>query len=268
MGSPPMDLPRASGNAACVSWKAAELDDAAEGHDLAFRIGEFDADRIPARNDGHTRRDGAHGARNVVGEPDHPRRLRSTRGLQLEESDDGAWVNSRYPPLHAEVAQHAHKRGGARHIGGIARIYLLRDPGGRSEQRDRGKRRGESLMVLFIRGIGREAAILHINERLAPFEHVSPILENALGAVSRAFDGVVRQAAQRRRCLGVLTAIAFGARPIGAPAPRTEERLDARIFEDTRFFEDARPHILGGFPLGLTRRRPGWLQRAKIGRQR
>ena len=57
---------------------------------LALRIGQLDADGVAAGHDGDARRERAHRARDVVGEPDHARGLDAGRGLELVERHDRA----------------------------------------------------------------------------------------------------------------------------------------------------------------------------------
>src|SRR5713226_7815488 len=63
--SPPIVLPSQSASLA----QLAQIDLLSGG------VGQFDADHIAAGHHGDTRRKRAHGARDVVGQSDHPRRL-------------------------------------------------------------------------------------------------------------------------------------------------------------------------------------------------
>ena len=73
---------------------------------------------------------------------------------------------------------------------GIVCIQLLRGAGRRRQERDRRKRRGESLLILFIHDLGRHASVLHIEEGLAPFDRFGSILENPPRLIASALDGV------------------------------------------------------------------------------
>ncbi len=77
---------------------------------LALVVGEFDADRVAARDHGDARRHGAHRACDVIGERDHPRRLRSRRRLELVERDDRSGAHIDDLALHAEILERAFKK--------------------------------------------------------------------------------------------------------------------------------------------------------------
>jgi hypothetical protein len=56
---------------------------------------------------GRAARKAPSGARNIVGKPDHARRLDAARRLELEECNDRAGVNVLDLAPDAEVAEHA-----------------------------------------------------------------------------------------------------------------------------------------------------------------
>ena len=82
----------------------------AQQHLLALRIGQLDADRVAPGHDRDARRDLAHGARDVVGEPDDARGLDARRGLELVERDHRARMRVDDLAAHAEIAEHAFER--------------------------------------------------------------------------------------------------------------------------------------------------------------
>ena len=77
---------------------------------LALVVRQFDADGVAARDDGDARRERAHRAGDVVGQPDHARRFDAGRGLEFVERDDRARARVDDLAAHAEVAQHAFQR--------------------------------------------------------------------------------------------------------------------------------------------------------------
>ena len=74
---------------------------------LAALVRQFDADGVAALNHGHAGRDGRHRAGDVVGEPDHPRRLDPRRRLELVERDDRARAHVDDLALDAEIVEDA-----------------------------------------------------------------------------------------------------------------------------------------------------------------
>ena len=79
---------------------------------LARRIGQFDADGVAAGHHRDARRHRAHRAGDVVGEPDHARRLDAGRGLEFVERHHRAGARIDDLAAHAEIAEHAFERGG------------------------------------------------------------------------------------------------------------------------------------------------------------
>ena len=109
-GSPPMVLPRQSGSLAVVVVVAGgEL--LAQENLFALGVRQFDADRVAAGDDRDARRDRAHRAGDVVGEPDHARRLDAGRGLEFVERHHRAGPRVDDLAAHAEVFEHAFERG-------------------------------------------------------------------------------------------------------------------------------------------------------------
>ena len=105
-GVPEMFLPSASGSAASVVRNASEFEQLAQEHLLAPRVGQLDADGVAPGDRGGTHAGGPHRAGEVVGEPDHARRLDAARRLELVERDDGTGVHVLDLALDAEVGEH------------------------------------------------------------------------------------------------------------------------------------------------------------------
>ena len=101
-----MFLPSASGSVASVVRNASEFEQLAQEHFLAPRVGQLDADGVAPGDRGGAHAGGAHRAGDVVGEPDHARRLDAARRLELVERDDGAGVHVLDLALDAEVGEH------------------------------------------------------------------------------------------------------------------------------------------------------------------
>ena len=74
---------------------------------LAALVRQFDADGVAALDHRHAGRDRRHRSRDVVGEPDHPRRFDARRGFELIESDDGARAHVDDLALDAEIVEDA-----------------------------------------------------------------------------------------------------------------------------------------------------------------
>ena len=81
---------------------------------LACGVRQLDADDVASCDHGDARGERAHGAGNVVGEPDHARGFDARRGLELVKRDDRARSGIDDLAAHAEVAKHALERGGVR----------------------------------------------------------------------------------------------------------------------------------------------------------
>ena len=109
-GSPPMVLPRQSGSFACVLGVFVGRQQFAQIDLLALVVRQLDADGVAAGHHRDARRQRAHRAGDVVGEPDHARRLDAGRGLELVERDDRAGPRVDDLAAHAEVLQHAFQR--------------------------------------------------------------------------------------------------------------------------------------------------------------
>ena len=71
---------------------------------LALVVRQLDADGVAARHHGDARRQRAHRAGDVVGQPDHARRLDAGRGLELVERHHRAGPGVDDLAAHAEVA--------------------------------------------------------------------------------------------------------------------------------------------------------------------
>ena len=111
-GSPPMVLPRQSGSLAGVLVVVVGVEQLAQIDLLALVVRQFDADGVAARHHGDARRQRAHRAGDVVGKPDHARRLDAGRGLELVERDHRAGPRVDDLAAHAEILQHAFERRG------------------------------------------------------------------------------------------------------------------------------------------------------------
>ena len=120
-----MVLPRQSGSLALRVGEVLGGEQLAQVDLLALRVGQLDADGVAARHDGDARRDRAHRAGDVVGEPDHARRLDAGRGLELVERDDRAGTRVDDLAADAEIVEHAFERG-RRSPGCIARLIVVR----------------------------------------------------------------------------------------------------------------------------------------------
>ena len=107
IGSPPIFLPSASASRAVGVLEVRRLEQLAQHHDLAPVVGQLDADGVAAGHHGDAGGDRAHRAGDVVGEPDHARRLGAGRGLELVERDHGAGAHIGDLALDAEILQHA-----------------------------------------------------------------------------------------------------------------------------------------------------------------
>ncbi len=104
---------------------------------LARRVRQLDADGIASGHHGDARRERAHGAGDVVGEPDHARGLDARRRLELVERDHRSRPRIDDLAAHAEVAEHAFERGGV----GLQRVGAQHARGRCSSAR-RGARAG------------------------------------------------------------------------------------------------------------------------------
>ena len=107
-----MVLPRQSGSLAVRVGVVVGGEQLAQIDLLARRVRQLDADGVAARHHGDARRQRAHRARDVVGQPDHARRLDAGRGLELVERDHRARPRIDDLAAHAEIAEHAFERGG------------------------------------------------------------------------------------------------------------------------------------------------------------
>ena len=77
---------------------------------VAALVRQFDADGVAALNHRHAGRDRRHRAGDVVGEPDHPRRLDARRRFEFVEGDDRAGAHVDDLALHAEIVEDAFKQ--------------------------------------------------------------------------------------------------------------------------------------------------------------
>ena len=77
---------------------------------VAALVRQFDADGVAALNHRDTSRDSRHRAGDIVGEPDHPRRLDARRGFEFVEGDDRAGAHVDDLALHAEIVENAFKQ--------------------------------------------------------------------------------------------------------------------------------------------------------------
>ncbi len=99
---------------------------------FARRVGQLDADGVAARHDRDARRERAHRARDVVGEPDHARRLDAGCGLELVERHHRPRPRIDDLAAHAEIAEHAFERGRV----GLDRLHAGREAVGRLGRRE------------------------------------------------------------------------------------------------------------------------------------
>ena len=149
-----MFLPSASGSVASAARNASEFEQLAQEHLLAPRVGQLDADGVAPRDHVGTHASGPQGAGDVVGEPDHARRLDAACRLELVERDDGAGVHILDLTLDAEVGEHL-----AQQPRLAAQLRLRQDGPGLGgsrapQQAERGAPRGHLPAVLALLGRG------------------------------------------------------------------------------------------------------------------
>ena len=108
--SPPMVLPRQSGNFAVVFVVVVAGEQFAQVNLLARRVWQLDADCVAARYHGDARRYRAHRAGDVVGKADHARRFDARRRFKFIERDHRTGPRIDDFAAYAEILQHAFKR--------------------------------------------------------------------------------------------------------------------------------------------------------------
>ena len=111
-GSPPMVLPSAMASLCLVSAKSGEASEFAQIDGLAARIGQLDADGVAPRHHGDAGGNRRHRARDVVGQPDHPRRFDPRRRLEFVKRHHRAGMGVEHIAAHAEILQRLFQRVG------------------------------------------------------------------------------------------------------------------------------------------------------------
>ncbi len=195
---------------------------------LARRVRQLDADGVASRDHGDARGERAHGAGDVVGEPDHARRFDARRGLELVERDHRAGPRIDDLAAHAEVAEHAFERGGV----GLQRVGAQHGAAGafrRSQELERRQHIAAERPARLRRGLGlarrARGVFLLLFVLVLLFLLVHPRLQRGAGAIVEArFGRAPRSTPLARREQAPKTRLE-AQKAVGDPAERDRAAL-------------------------------------------